>query len=104
MHAEPAAMQTIVEALEPLTQPQRQAVAKKILIASDPEIAALEKILAALTDVKGTQARIRVIRWAMSAYSAPKTARAKKAPKAGPEAPVKAPERDRTIDLRVAGA
>lgn len=103
MHAEPAAMQTIVEALEPLTQPQRQAVAKKILIASDPEIAALEKILAALTDVKGTQARIRVIRWAMSAYSAPKTARAKKAPKA-PEAPAKAPERDRTIDLRVAGA
>ena len=95
MHAEPAAMQDIVEALEPLTQPQRQSVARKILLTSDPEIAALGKILTALTDVKGVQARTRVIRWAMDAYKAPKVARAKKAPtaaeppKASPVSPVR---------------
>lgn len=69
------AMQGIVDALEPLSASQRQAVARKILLTSDPEIVALEKTLAALKDVKGTPARTRVIRWAMDAYKAPKTTR-----------------------------
>ena len=92
MHAEPAAMQNIVEALEPLTPAQRQAVARKILLVGDPEILALGQVLTALQDVKGVQARTRVIRWAMDAYKAPKVARAKKAKdeKAKPQEPPKA--------------
>ena len=81
-------MQNIVEALEPLTPAQRQAVARKILLVGDAEITALGQVLTALQDVKGVQARTRVIRWAMDAYKAPKVARAKKAPK--PQEPPKA--------------
>lgn len=100
MHAEPAAMQTIVEALEPLSATQRGSVARKIRLTSDTEIAAMETILAALKGVKGAPARDRVIDWAMSAYPAVRKART---PKAKDERPKAAEPKDRTIDLRAAG-
>lgn len=93
-HPEIAAMQGIVDAFAELTTPQRQAVARNLTASSDPEIAALERSLAALKDVKGAPARARVIRWAMDAYKAPKQARK---PKASADKPA---EKDRTIDLR----
>ena len=81
MHAEPAAMQEIVEALTGLTAAQRGSVAKKIRLTGDAEITAMKKVLAALENVQGAPARTRVIDWAMDAYKAPTVARAKKAPK-----------------------
>lgn len=98
MHSEITAMQSVVDALEGLTAPQRQAVARNLTASSDPEIVALERSLAALKDVKGAPARARVIRWAMDAYKAPKAARKPKAKDEKPKA------EDRTIDLRSAAS
>ena len=94
-HPEITAMQGIVDALDGLSAAQRGSVARKIRLTGDPEIAAMERVLAALKDVKGAPARTRVIDWAMDAYKAPTVARKPKAPKekepakASPVSPVR---------------
>lgn len=93
MHAEPEAMQKIVEALAGLTTPQRQSVARKIRLTGDAEIGAMKRVLAALENVQGAPARTRVIDWAMSAYQAPKQTRK-------PKRDDKPQPADKTIDLR----
>jgi hypothetical protein len=83
-HPEIQAMQSIVEAVEPLTAAQRQAVGRWTLPTSDAEIMSLMGALAALKTVASTQARARVIRWALDAYKAPKVVKAKRGPKSVP--------------------